>query len=72
MTHGIVMEVSRESENHGEHRNVTVNMRIDGGNASPGHPCALLLASTITPGKMKLSDYLPGHVFGECEVVEVG
>ena len=69
-THGVILEVSRQSPDHGEVRKAIVKLEPGSGPA-PTHPCVMLLARTITPGKMKISDHLPGHVFGECEVVEV-
>ena len=70
-THRVTMEVTRETPDHGEQRKATYTL-LPGGGPAPVHPCAMLLAHAITPGKMKLSDHLPGHVFGECEIVEVG
>ena len=73
VTHNIVLETNRDSSDHGEQRRVTFDV-LALGSAQVKHPCVLLLVpgEKITPGKMKLSDYLPRHVFGKCEVVEVG
>jgi hypothetical protein len=71
-THRITLEISQKSPDHGETRTAHFDIGPGSEGLVPQYPCALLLASTITPGKMRLSDYLPGNVFGECDVTEVG